>query len=298
MSKKILVIGGTRLFGVRLVQRLVDRGDEVTIATRGRVTDPFGGRVRRIVVDRSDRPAMRAAFRDAAYDVVFDQVCYSASDAELACEVFGDRVGRYVMASTIEVYRPCYGRHARPFVEPDADLDGAASQPCDDAYAAGKRQAEQVFAQASVPVARVRIGHVLAGPEDFTERLASYIRRVLDGAPLRHTPDAAPTSFIGVEAISALLCWAGDAAFVGAVNAASHAWSVLELHHRVARVLGARAITEAVSAPAAPAQLSPFDYAHPYAMDTERLRALGYETVTDAQWLDDAIRRHATRLAA
>lgn len=40
---KILVLGGTRFFGKRLVNRLVANGDAVTILTRGQHQDPFGG---------------------------------------------------------------------------------------------------------------------------------------------------------------------------------------------------------------------------------------------------------------
>ena len=45
MSKRILVIGGTRFFGLRLVEGLLEAGHAVTLATRGRAADPFGGRV-------------------------------------------------------------------------------------------------------------------------------------------------------------------------------------------------------------------------------------------------------------
>jgi len=39
--KKVLVMGGTRFFGKKLVQHLLDEGNEVTIATRGRTPDPY-----------------------------------------------------------------------------------------------------------------------------------------------------------------------------------------------------------------------------------------------------------------
>jgi len=299
MNKQILVIGGTRLFGIRLVLRLLDAGHQVTIATRGRAGDPFGDRVRRTVVDRCDLDAMAAAFAGrAGYDVVYDQMCYRASDAAISLAVFAGRVRRYVMASTIEVYRDRYGALARPFVEDDVVLEDAAPALDEADYAAGKRGAEARLARdATFPVVRVRIGHVLAGPEDFTGRLASYVQTARDGAALRHAASAAPTSFIGVDEISALLAWVGDQRFVGALNAASHAWSAVELHRRVAATLGRPAILEPVVPSAEPAQLSPFDYASPYQMSTARARSLGYRFAADEGWLDDAIRRHAVALA-
>lgn len=36
---KILVFGGTRFFGKKLVERLVSEGHEVTIGTRGKTED-------------------------------------------------------------------------------------------------------------------------------------------------------------------------------------------------------------------------------------------------------------------
>ncbi len=36
---KILVIGGTRYFGIHMVNKLLERGHKVTIATRGKTPD-------------------------------------------------------------------------------------------------------------------------------------------------------------------------------------------------------------------------------------------------------------------
>ena len=46
---KILVIGGTRFFGIHMVKELLDRGHDITIATRGLTPDNFGDKVKRIV---------------------------------------------------------------------------------------------------------------------------------------------------------------------------------------------------------------------------------------------------------
>jgi len=39
---KILVLGGTRFFGIHMVNDLIEKGHEVTIATRGITPDYFG----------------------------------------------------------------------------------------------------------------------------------------------------------------------------------------------------------------------------------------------------------------
>ena len=49
---RVLVIGGTLFIGKALVERLLSRGDEVTILHRGR-HNPFAGRTAELHADRS-----------------------------------------------------------------------------------------------------------------------------------------------------------------------------------------------------------------------------------------------------
>ena len=58
----ILVLGGTRFFGVHLVRELIKQGHKVTIATRGNKVDEFGDRVNRIKVDHANFIEMKNAF--------------------------------------------------------------------------------------------------------------------------------------------------------------------------------------------------------------------------------------------
>ena len=51
INMKILVLGGTRFFGKRAVEKLVDNGHEVTIATRGNTPAPFDERVKHVILD-------------------------------------------------------------------------------------------------------------------------------------------------------------------------------------------------------------------------------------------------------
>ncbi|WP_229508038.1 NAD-dependent epimerase/dehydratase family protein [Massilia sp. Dwa41.01b] len=137
MHKNILVIGGTRYFGKLLVQRLVRAGHRVTIATRGYAPDPFGPRIERIRVDRRNETAMRAAFLGARYDLVFDQMCYSPLDAAIAVRTFAGKVARYVLTSTIDVYR---GIHASGPAVRETDLPVLA-QRIDTGYPGMTRRA-------------------------------------------------------------------------------------------------------------------------------------------------------------
>ncbi|KUM04291.1 NAD-dependent epimerase/dehydratase family protein [Chromobacterium subtsugae] len=305
MTKQVLVIGGTRYFGKRLVAKLLAAGHRVTIASRGNAADDFGDRVERIRVNRSDRAAMTQAFADARYDLVYDQVCYNPVDAKLACDVFAGKVGRYVMASTIEVYYPLRRAVQRPFRELDFEMRGELLEmgtswhemaTPDQNYVAGKRQAEACFHQdGRLPLVAVRIGHVLAdGEEEFLGRVASYVERARRGERLRYAVASGRSSFIHAESIADFLLWTGEQAFLGPINAADDGGlTALEIHQRAAAALGVPAHAEADLDEEAATRLSVFDFPFEYEMDTGRARELGYRFADVEQWIGGVFAGHA-----
>lgn len=309
MSKKILIIGGTRFFGIHLVNRLVEAGHRVTVATRGQAPDPFEDKVGRIRVDRRDRAAMQAAFTDKSFDLVYDQMCYSPHDAAISLEVFDGRAGHYVMSSTIEVYDRFLGNAQHPLHESDLDLAGEAidetypwqiQELSELRYGAGKRQAEALFYRdGRLPVTSVRIGHVLAGPEDFTGRLKHYVARAKKGLPLAHSADAGCSSFIDLKGIVDLLSWVAQASSpLGPINAASDgSLTAMDIYRRVCEQLDVRCVLAPVAEKTAASFLSPFDYPGSHRMDTQKARDLGHAFCHTGEWLDGLIRQHAAALA-
>jgi nucleoside-diphosphate-sugar epimerase len=303
MVKNILVIGGTRFIGRLLVQRLLQAGHRVTIATRGYAPDPFGQRVARVRVDRRNELAMKSAFAHASFDIVFDQMCYSPLDAAIAVRTFAGKVGRYVMTSTIDVYRSLGFDHCAPVLEADLLV---AAQPIDtrypwhdprlaiECYVAGKVQAEAYLVRdGSLPLAVPRLGHVLGGPEDFTGRLAHYVELARGRGLLHYSRRDAAQSFMTAHAAADFLAWAGMQDFTGPVNAASDgALSAAALYERVGGVLDTRVRLLQAKAAAKPGVLSPFDLPGPMAMDTSRAKALGYRFDHTDDWLDLTIRQH------
>jgi len=310
MKQNVLVIGGTRFFGKLLVEGLLDAGHAVTIATRGQAPDTFGTRVRRLRVDRRDAAAMARTFAaELGFDLVYDQMCYSPLDAAISAETFAGKVGRYVMASTIEVYNHLHGQVDRPLREDDVDLarepvDMAypwhAPEVAEAAYGRGKRQAEAFFQQdGRLPVVSVRIGHVLAGPEDFTGRLQGYVRRVLARQPLWHAAAPGRSSFISAPGIAAFLLWAGQSSVLGPINAAARGpLSALDIHLRVAQGLQLPAEARPVRSAVLPSELSPYDFPSRYEMDLSRAESLGHRFDHSTDWLDALILQHAEALAA
>ncbi len=304
MRKNILVIGGTRYFGKLLVQRLLQAGHRVTIATRGLAPDPFGSRIERVRVDRRNEFAMRAAFANTpGYDIVYDQMCYSPIDAAISARVFAGKVKRYIMASTIDVYRPLLGSQDAPFAESAVNV---LAQPIDtrypwhdpalacESYVMGKLQAEAYFYRdGTLPVVSARIGHVLAGAEDFTGRLAHYVDLVRLGAPLRYSNAAAASSFMSAQSVTDFLVWTGAQDFKGPVNAACDgALSAFDLYHRVGMALDEPVKALPVSKAAKGGELSPFDFPSQLMADTSRATQLGYRFGHSDEWLDTLIRQH------
>lgn len=92
----ILVLGGTRFFGVHLVNELMMQGHQVSVATRGNAKPRFIAPVEEIRVDRVRKDSMRSVFSEREYDVVYDDLAYCSSDVETAlkavrCRLFQNR---------------------------------------------------------------------------------------------------------------------------------------------------------------------------------------------------------------
>lgn len=213
-ARDVLVIGGSRYFGKRLIARLLAAGDRVTVLNRGSSAPPAG--VVHLTADRDDEDALRAALGPRTFDVVVDQVCYTPRQAVIARRVFTGRTRLYVMTSTVEVYE----HEDSPTLVSETAVDPLAvvvdlELPWDDPefldthYGEGKRQAEAVFAAAGpeFPYTAVRVAHVLGGADDFTGRLAHYADRIRTGEPIAVPATNHPATYIHVDEIADFLFW-------------------------------------------------------------------------------------------
>lgn len=292
-AREILVIGGSRYFGKRLVTRLLDAGDRVTVLNRGSSAPPSGAD--HLIADRDDETSLKRALGSRAFDVVVDQVCYTPRQAAIAHRVLAGRTRRYVMTSTVEVYE--YEDSIAPVredaVDPatvavDLELPWDEPEFLDSHYGEGKRQAESVFASdLEFPFTAVRVAHVLGGTDDFTGRLAHYADRIRTGEPIAVPVDNQPATYIHVEEIADFLAWAAGQDFTGPVNAASHG------------LLGTEELCEAVAAhfpagrtvlrPVEVGEVSPFSFTRSYGMDNSRATRLGFTFGHVRRWLPGAV---------
>ncbi|NWF25107.1 NAD-dependent epimerase/dehydratase family protein [Streptomyces sp. PKU-EA00015] len=290
--RDVLVIGGNRYFGKRLISRLLNSGDRVTVLNRGSSAPPAG--VTALRADRDDEHALRTAVGPRAFDVVIDQVCYTPRQADVARRVFAGRTGRYVMTSTVEVYE--YEDSAAPVGEAAVDplsVPVDLTARWDDAdfrdghYGEGKRQAEAVFAAGDgFDWVSVRTAHVLGGADDFTGRLEHYASLMRAGRPVAVSARNQPATYIHVEEIADFLLWAAGQDFTGPVNANSHGpLTTAGICAAIGRLTGAEAQFTTVEV----GETSPFSFARSYAMDNARATALGFAFGHTSDWLGRAV---------
>ncbi|QUG40714.1 NAD-dependent epimerase/dehydratase family protein [Psychrobacillus sp. INOP01] len=274
--KKALVLGGTRFFGVQLVESLLKQGFDVTIASRGNLVDPFRDKVSRVKVDRLDVGDMQKNFVDTEWDIVFDQICYSSQEAIDSIDVFTGKTKKYVFTSSKSVYEQAGGD--KGFTEEDFNpfeykLNVGPKENF--SYGEGKRQAEAAFFQrSSFPVVAVRFPIVI-GLNDYTERLNYYIRKVRDQEDVHFVNLDAAMDFISEEEAGDFLAWIGQSDFEGPINATSNGHvkmgELLEyIEEKVGKSAKVVATTEKESG-------SPYNISETWLISNEKAKAHGYE---------------------
>ncbi|MGW3011457.1 NAD-dependent epimerase/dehydratase family protein [Streptomyces sp. NPDC001219] len=306
----ICVIGGTRYFGKVLVRQLLDDGHRVTLVNRGRTPDSFGDAVRRLRADVTVPGELTAAVAGERFDAVVHQMCYTPIAAVEVCEAFGDRAGKIVMTSTIEVYNkdtfrwrfpaPPFGARAREEeLDPaaydfDTDLPWYTPGYLDAHYGEGKRQAEAALTRsAKVPVLLARVAHVLAAEGDFTGRLQFHLDHVREGRPVVAHTAPGRTSLVRADEAAGFLAWAALSDATGAVNVASP--DTADVYDVCAAVESATGLTADViekDDPSGDPGLSPFSCPSDFGMASDRAAALGYRFTPIAEWLP-AVARNA-----
>ena len=185
---KILVIGGTGYIGKIMVERLLERGDRVSIFSRGASKPHWWDRIEHIQGDRAEHAEFEAKLKGKVFDAVIDTQAYRKEDMESAEAAFLGTVGRYLMVSTGSVYLE--GKvdffNRCPYNESAVDwrsLEYNYPQG-EDPYAVGKRHCEKWLLENSrMAYTIIRIPAVM-GWDDPTGRMWWWVQRALDGGPV------------------------------------------------------------------------------------------------------------------
>ena len=278
---KALVIGGTRFFGKRLVNKLLENEVEVTLLNRGQHPDPFGKSVKRIKMDRAALDPEHPAIKNSSWDVVYDQICFTAGEAEAGCKVFRGKTERYVFTSSQSVYGPGADIPESAFDPFSYRFDKPVKSAED--YGEGKRQAEATFFQKSdFTIAAVRFPIVL-GEDDYTGRLKFHVEKIALGEPIYFPNLDVKLSFIHAQDAAEFLFSLAELKIHGPINCcAFDPVHIRDFIGVIEKELGKKAIiTNAIGA----GEPSPFGPESDWYMNTDKLRRTKFEPRAILEWL-------------
>lgn len=238
---KILVLGGTRFFGKRLVKILIEKGYDITIGTRGQTLDDFGDKVKRLILDRIDRDSLELNLADKSFDIIYDNICYAPNDAKNLLEVMDGRVGRYIVTSSLAVYEQGSMLKEEAFNPYDYPIQYGDRE--DFSYGEGKRLIEAITYQTfNVPTVAVRFPIVI-GENDYTRRLAFYVEKILRQEPFIAKDYECPMSFITEQEAGQFLALLAEQNITGPINAATNGIiNVKRIIEMIEELVGKKAI--------------------------------------------------------
>ena len=215
----ILVIGGTRFFGIPMVKKLIANGHHVTIATRGIAKDTFGNSVSRLIFDRSDEASIKAAFGRKQFDVVIDKIAYSSNDVRRVLDHI--QCSTYILMSSSAVYTDMHAdTKESEFDESNYPLKWCERSDAD--YDEVKRQAECCVAQHYPEQKYIAVRYpVVIGSNDYTNRLRFYVEHIMQHEPMYIDDMHSRISFIHEEEAGLFFAHLVKSDITGAINGCS-----------------------------------------------------------------------------
>ncbi|WP_155592736.1 NAD-dependent epimerase/dehydratase family protein [Lysinibacillus cavernae] len=279
----ILVLGGTRFFGKKLVELCIQNGHDVTILTRGQSGNPFGANVKQIVADRVDFDALTKALSNTTWDIVYDNICYSPNEAQAICALLKGKTKKLVFTSTLSTYEVDGKMKKEEDFDPFHYQIRMGHQE-EFSYGEGKRQAEAVlFKDASFPVVAVRFPIVM-GEHDYTRRLHFHVERILQNQPITLPNIDAQMSYITDEEAAAFLYFVGVTPIEGPYNAtASGTISLKDLLTLIEEASGKRAKISLIGGDEA--SQSPYGVSADWYMSNAKAEKAGFTFSQLDEWL-------------
>lgn len=173
----ILILGGTYFIGRAIVEKLLEKGSNLSILNRGTVKS----KAKVIKVDRRDSVAMYDALRNKSFDVVIDVSCYSKNDVEIFLNSINNNIGHYIFCSSIAVCKQ------PPKYWPIKEDHEKCSSEEDNEYGYNKLVAEEfLFERGSkigFDVSVIRPTYVY-GPEDYNRRVDYIFEKIENNSPV------------------------------------------------------------------------------------------------------------------
>ena len=240
---KILVIGGTRFFGIHMVKELLEKGHDVTIATRGISSDEYGDKVKRIILERTNEESVKEALSGTHYDIVIDKIAYCSNDIKYVMEAVD--CDKYMHMSSTSVYEP---KHMNTM---ESDFDGTSKELiwCDRfvfPYEQIKRQAEYALWQKYSRCNWIAVRYPFAiGKDDYTKRLLFYVEHVMKSIPMNIDNLDCQMGFIRSDEAGKFMAFLVDKEVKGAINGSAEGTiSIREIIDYVEKKTGSKAIID------------------------------------------------------
>ena len=275
---KILVIGGTRFFGIHMVRELLAQGHDVTIATRGNAKDEFGERINRIVLERTSEESVKNALSGKHYDVVVDKIAYCSEDIKYVMETVS--CDKYIHMSSTSVYDP---KHLNTV---ESDFDGTTKELiwCDRMafpYEEIKRQAECALWQKYADKNWIAVRYPFAiGTDDYTKRLQFYVEHTMKSIPMYIDNLDYQMGYIRSDEAGKFMAFLVDKDFRGAINGCSEGTiSLREIITYVEQKTGTKAILDENG------DAAPYNGEPEYSINTDKAKALGFEFSVLKDWI-------------
>ena len=275
---KILVVGGTRFFGIPMVNALLSAGHDVTIATRGNARADFAGEVKSVVFDRTDPEAVKRALSGLEFDVIIDKIAYGSNDVKALLENVS--CDRYIQMSSCSVYHEDHADiREEEFITKDHPLKWQDRLPD---YPETKRNAERAalefMDEASCTFVRYP---VVLGENDYTGRLRFYVDHIRNGSPMYVDDMDRAMSFIHEKEAGEFIAYLVDHPCSGAVNGCSNGViRISEIINYAEKITGKTAILDAAG------DAAPYNgLTDTLSFNTEKAGSTGYTFSNLGDWI-------------
>lgn len=284
-SKNILVLGGTRFMGIRLVEKLIEKNHFVTIATRGIHSDTFGKHVTRIKIDRLKEQTMAEAFDGKHYDIVFDTTAYCSNAVKYALSHI--KCDRYIQVSSVAIYG------TKDVLKREEDFDPATAQfellDSMENYGIGKRYAEcaacQLFPDVSKAIVRVPfvVEEENLDNKELNLRLYFYAKYIVKQIPMALDNLGLECSFVRTTDEADFLIKLAESDYTGVFNLSSEGTITIgEIVKYIEDISGKKAVVKSDGTKC------PFNAAYfkvGVEFDLKRAKSIGYKPPKLKDWL-------------
>lgn len=176
MSKKILILGGARFHGLRLVEHFSKKGEEVYVLNRGNYRSCYSPNVKHITADRNNSGQLKKIFKNLTFDVIIDNNGYNDSQIKSSLELL--KCKHYIFTSTIAVYLKLCSEKKIKEEEARGVQDGFYS-PAINGYSLGKLAAEECIRRnhSNINYTIVRLPNIF-GEHDFAKKLTYFYNKL------------------------------------------------------------------------------------------------------------------------